>query len=257
VIVLQRYFVSESGWKEDQIIINEDDAHHINRVMRLKEGDQLICNHPEGYAVVCEIISSTPTEVHTKVLKHIEENRELPIDVVIAQGLPKGDKIDYIVQKGTELGADSFIPLQAERSIVVWDEKKKKKKRSRLNKIAKEASEQSHRNKIPYIYPVLSLANLLNETNEDDLKVFAYEEEAKTEKHQSLGTILTEINHNQYRRLIICIGPEGGFSLDEVNLLRENNFRSARLGPRILRTETASLYALASISYHFEELGCK
>src|SRR5690625_848909 len=169
---MQRYFVPYSGWKRNQIIITGDDAHHINRVMRLKAGDKVICNHPNGNAVICEIINSNPDKVHTAIVESVEKNAELPFDVIIAQGLPKGDKIDYIVQKGTELGADSFIPFQAERSIVVWDEKKKKKKRSRLNKIAKEASEQSHRNKIPYIYPVLSLANLLNETNEDgDLKV--------------------------------------------------------------------------------------
>jgi len=254
---LQRYFVPESGWQENQIIIINDDAHHINRVMRLKEGDQVICNHPDGYAVLCEITSSSPSEVHTKVLKQIKENIELPINVTIAQGLPKGDKIDYIVQKGTELGAASFIPFQAERSIVVWDDKKKKKKINRLNKIAKEASEQSHRSKIPYIYPVMSFWDLLKETNDADLKLFAYEEEAKTESHRSLGTMLEKANHGQYRQLFICIGPEGGFSQKEASLLKEHDFQSVRLGPRILRTETASLYALASISYHFEELGCK
>ncbi|MFA1820458.1 16S rRNA (uracil(1498)-N(3))-methyltransferase [Virgibacillus oceani] len=254
---MQRYFVPESGWEDNQIIITGEDAHHINRVMRLKAGDQVICNHPEGYAAVCEIISSSPSEVHTKVLEQMEENKELPIDVIIAQGLPKGDKIDYIIQKGTELGAHSYLPFQAERSIVVWDDKKKKKKITRLNKIAKEASEQSHRNKIPYIYPVMSMADLLEETKAYDLKIFAYEEEAKTGNHQSLGTILKKISQNQYRRLILCIGPEGGFSQNEANLLKEHDFHSVRLGPRILRTETASLYALASISYHFEELGCK
>lgn len=254
---MQRYFVPDSGWKEDRVIIKEDDAHHIQRVMRLKAGDQVICNHPDGQVVICEIVGGNPDEVHTKIIKNIEQNTELPIDVLIAQGLPKGDKIDYIVQKGTELGALSFIPFQADRSIVVWDEKKKRKKIARLNKIAKEASEQSHRSKIPHIFPVMTLQELLKETNEHDLKIFAYEEEAKTKRHQSLAEILKKIKPEHFRqRLIICIGPEGGFSPNEANILMEHDFHAVRLGPRILRTETASIYALASISYHFEELGC-
>jgi len=254
---VQRYFVPESGWKEKQVIIAGDDVHHINKVMRLKEGDQVICGHPDGYAAVCEIIFSSPNEIHTTIVEPVKRNAELPINVIIAQGLPKGDKIDYIVQKGTELGAAAFLPFEAERSIVVWDEKKKKKKINRLNKIAKEASEQSHRNKIPYIYPVMSYAEMIKDMNEDDIKLFAYEEEAKTGNFQSLAPILDEIKPDRIRRLIICIGPEGGFSLNEANMLKEHGFHAVRLGPRILRTETASLYALASISYHFEELGCK
>ncbi|GAB3795329.1 16S rRNA (uracil(1498)-N(3))-methyltransferase [Virgibacillus kimchii] len=253
---MQRYFVQESGWKENQVIITGQDVHHINKVMRLNEGDQVICNHPDGYQVICEIISSSPNEVHTVIRKQLENITELPVSVTIAQGLPKGDKIDYIVQKGTELGAASFLPFEAERSIVVWDDKKKRKKISRMNKIAKEAGEQSHRNKIPHIHPVMSFAEMINETNKGDLKLFAYEEEAKTEDYQSLSTILREMKNNHSRRITICIGPEGGFSLNEANMLREHDFQPVRLGPRILRTETASLYALASISYHFEELGC-
>ncbi|WP_390361587.1 16S rRNA (uracil(1498)-N(3))-methyltransferase [Virgibacillus byunsanensis] len=249
---MQRYFVPVTNWKTDVVYITGDDVHHISRVMRLQDGDQIICNHPEGKAATCEIISLTKDSVQATIIEWLNESVELPIDVTIAQGLPKSDKLDYVLQKGTELGAAAFIPFKAERSVVVWDAKKMEKKLNRYTKIVKEASEQSHRTKIPQIMPVLTVAGLIEEAANYDVLLFAYEEEAKREDHQSFGTILNKLRKDQ--RILVCIGPEGGFSQGEVNQLKENKFLPVRLGPRILRTETAPLYVLASISYHFEEL---
>ncbi|WP_369813126.1 RsmE family RNA methyltransferase [Virgibacillus halodenitrificans] len=140
---MQRYFVSETGWGTNEVTILGEDVHHINRVMRYKEGANIICNHPDGRAAICELLVITADSVQAEIKQWLNENVELPIQVTVAQGLPKGDKLELILQKGTELGAYAFIPFQAERSIVNWDKKKQEKKLIRFNKIVKEASEQS------------------------------------------------------------------------------------------------------------------
>ena len=252
--MMQRYFVPMINWKAHGVMITGNDVHHITRVMRYKTGDSIICNHPNGQAAVCIITASSMDVVETTIVKWLDETVELPIKVTIAQGLPKGDKLDLIMQKGTELGAHAFIPFQAERSVVVWDNKKKDKKLQRLGKIVKEASEQSHRNHIPEIKQPMNLSALIKESEKYDIKLFAYEEEAKGAPHQSFGVSINELKDNQ--RLLVCIGPEGGFTSREAEKLKEAGFYSVRLGPRILRTETASLYVLASVSYQFEELRC-
>ncbi|WP_090232082.1 16S rRNA (uracil(1498)-N(3))-methyltransferase [Lentibacillus halodurans] len=252
---MQRYFVPAENWEDNRVMITNDDAHHISRVMRSKPGDVIICNHPDGKAVTCQITDITKNHVQAVIKERLGESAELPVNVTIAQGLPKSDKFELVLQKGTELGATAFVPVQADRSVVAWDDKKTEKKMNRFSRIVKEASEQCHRNKIPFIQPVRAIKTLVDESSEYDLKLFAFEEEAKTEEYQSFGMLVSEINPGD--RVLIVIGPEGGFSEQEAALLKQNEFVPIRLGPRILRTETAALYALASISYHFEELGCR
>jgi len=252
---LQRYFITEGNWEGDTVTIKGEDVHHISRVMRMQPGDEIICNHPDGSHAICEISRIEKDDVLARVEKMLESSSELPVDVTIAQGLAKGDKLDTILQKGTELGAKAFIPMQMDRSIVVWDEKKQRKKLERFEKIVKEASEQSHRNKIPFVYPQMRIDKLVSESEEYDVVIYAYEEEAKTADYHTLSNVLNQVREGQ--SLLVCIGPEGGISPEEAKLLKKKGAYPVRLGPRILRTETAALYALASISYHFEEMGCQ
>mgnify|MGYP001289221199 CR=1 FL=1 len=251
---MQRYFIPEANWEIDEVLITGQDAHHISRVMRKKIGDFVICNHPNGKAAKCQLAVIDKQTVKAKIIEWINDTSELPIHVTIAQGLPKGDKIEYVLQKGTELGAKEFIVYNADHTIVRWDHKKTEKKIHRFNKIVKEASEQSRRNNIPYIHPLANIDYLVEKSNGYDVKIFAYEDEAKTNQFHSLANELRRLQVNG--RLFACIGPEGGFSEQEVHILKSIGFAPVRLGPRILRTETAALYLLSSISYHFEELGC-
>ncbi|WP_010531037.1 16S rRNA (uracil(1498)-N(3))-methyltransferase [Lentibacillus jeotgali] len=249
---MQRYFIPSENWIGNQVIITGEDTHHIIRVMRSRLGDEVICNHTDGNAAVCRITAIEKDKVYTVISEWLEESAEPPIEVTIAQGLPKSDKMEFVLQKGTEMGAASFIPVQADRSVVVWDDKKADKKMKRYSKIIKEASEQSHRNKIPSIDTVTSTTDLAKNSNDYQIKLFAYEEQAKVEMFQSFGRSVSRMSPGD--RVLIVIGPEGGFSGQEVEVLKQNEFLPVRLGPRILRSETAALYALASISYHFEEL---
>lgn len=251
---MQRYFVPETNWQTHGVVITGDDIHHISKVMRYKRGDSVICNHPNGQAAVCTITEMGIDGIQMSIAEWLDVSAELPLDVTIAQGLPKGDKLDMIVQKGTELGACAFIPFEAERSVVVWDNNKQVKKLQRLRKIAKEASEQSQRNRIPELKQLMNLAGLIEESKDYEVKLFAYEEAAKTSNYHSFGSVIN--NLDDHAQLLVCIGPEGGFSVQEAEKLQAAGFYPVRLGPRILRTETAAMYMLASISYHFEELRC-
>ncbi|WP_066194164.1 MULTISPECIES: 16S rRNA (uracil(1498)-N(3))-methyltransferase [Gracilibacillus] len=249
---MQRYFIEANNWQEQTLIVDGEDFHHIVHVMRMKPGESFIASQNNGQAAVCEVMSITDETIEARVKEWLNETVELPVSVTIAQGIPKGDKWETILQKGTELGASSFIPFQADRSVAKWDQKKVVKKLDRWRKIVKEASEQSHRNVIPSVDEVISVQQLIDRRSMYDCCLFAYEEETRTSNSQTFDYYLSKLK--QAENVLLCIGPEGGFSQAEAEALKQSGFSAVRLGPRILRTETASLYALSCISYKFEEM---
>lgn len=248
-VTMQRYFVEQTA-DDNRFNIVGDDHHHIVRVMRMKEGDQIICVTPFNKSAVCSIAEITDEQVIAEVVQWVSGTPELPIKVTIVSGLPKGDKLELIIQKGTELGAYQFIPFISARSVVKWDEKKAEKKLDRWQKIAKEAAEQSHRTNLPGVKSPVNLKSLIKISEDFDYKLIAFEEEAKQNEASVLSKTLADMKKGQ--TLLIVFGPEGGLTEQEVSILREQGFRSCGLGPRILRTETAPLYALSAVSYHFE-----
>ena len=175
---------------------------------------------------------------------------EMPVHVTIACGLPKGDKLDLIVQKGTELGMKGIIPFKAERSVVKWDDKRGAKKIERLRKIAKEAAEQCHRTVIPEVENPLTIRQLLQLVNTFDVLLFADEEDAKSDEPHRIADRLKNVYLEQ--KVLVVFGPEGGLSRTEADALRAAGFHPTSLGPRILRTETAPLYLLSAMSCEFE-----
>ncbi|WP_332690876.1 16S rRNA (uracil(1498)-N(3))-methyltransferase [Halalkalibacter lacteus] len=247
---MQRYFVAKEQMTDRHIHIIGDDVRHILRVMRMDVGDEIICSNNDSRTVKCCISSQTEKEIIADIIEELHPNTELPVHVTIAQGLPKGDKFELIVQKGTELGASGFLPYAAARSIVKWDKKKAGKKIERLEKIAKEAAEQSYRERIPTVYDIHSFAELKQELSSYDAVLLAYEESAKSGEQAKLVKTLTALSPRS--SILIIIGPEGGMTEEEVSQLTEEGAIPCGFGPRIVRTETASLYALAAISYHFE-----
>ncbi|MCM3725181.1 16S rRNA (uracil(1498)-N(3))-methyltransferase [Neobacillus cucumis] len=248
---MQRYFVQQKA-NNDHFIIDEEDRHHIVKVMRMEINDRIICVDPEGKQAVCSLSEITNSSVVADVVQWIDESPELPISITIASGLPKGDKLEWIIQKGTELGAQQFLPFSAARSVVKWDEKKAAKKIDRWQKIAKEAAEQSHRTILPSIINPMSFKDLLKKSNDFDYKLAAYEEESRQGETSVLSSTLKKMKNGE--SLLIVFGPEGGLAEEEVQHLKDCGFGLCGLGPRILRTETAPLYSLAAISYHFELL---
>ncbi|KLV27330.1 16S rRNA (uracil(1498)-N(3))-methyltransferase [Niallia circulans] len=244
---MQRYFAKN---EEDTFFIQEDDYHHIVRVMRMDIDDEIYCVNSLQQAARCRIEKISENEVIAKVVQWLEGEIELPISVSIVSGLPKGDKLEWIIQKGTELGAFKFIPFIAARSVVKWDEKKGGKKLVRWNKIAKEAAEQSHRTMIPEVSSPISIKELIKLSEGYNVKLIAYEEEAREGESSVLTKSLESMTKGQ--SILAVFGPEGGLTESEVALLKEHGFVTCGLGPRILRTETAPLYLLSAVSYHFE-----
>ncbi|ADH99867.1 16S rRNA (uracil(1498)-N(3))-methyltransferase [Salisediminibacterium selenitireducens] len=247
---MQRYFVEADQMKEDLFILTGDDAHHISKVMRMTDGDRIICCMPDGSCGTATIQSTAEGRVHAELETWLKETSEMPVEVTLAQGLPKGDKLELIIQKATELGVSSVIPVQMSRSIAKIDEKKAGKKVVRWRKIAKEAAEQAHRNRVPCISEPVSFTRVQGLVEEYDLVIAAYEEEGKAGNHHALPVLLNGLLPGQ--RILVIIGPEGGFSPEEIEKLERAGVRSVSIGPRILRTETAPLYVLAAVSYQIE-----
>ena len=246
---MQRYFLETPFDESGKTTITGDDGKHIAKVMRMEAGDRVIAVD-DSQAYIAEITQIMTDGATVKKIEGSIPSNEMQVKVTIACGLPKGDKLDLIVQKGTELGVSSIIPFEAERSIVKWDLKKGDKKVERLRKIAKEAAEQCHRTIIPDILAPMSFKQLLQESRNYDICFFADEEDAKGTDPNRIADRLKNVYHKQ--TVFVVFGPEGGLSRKEAEIMTSAGFLSVSLGPRILRTETAPLYFLSAMSYEFE-----
>ncbi|MDM5249330.1 16S rRNA (uracil(1498)-N(3))-methyltransferase [Lysinibacillus sp. G4S2] len=245
---MQRYFIETTI---EEARISGEDARHIERVMRMKEGDKIVVV-AQNTAYICTITAFEEDEVLVQSTGQTIPSPELPVHVTVACGLPKGDKLELITQKATELGMFALLPFEAERSIVKWDQKKGAKKQERLQKIAKEAAEQAHRTHIPEIHEPISFKQLVKQTANFDVVFIADEEDAKAEKRTRFAEKLKNAYDKKSKSILIIFGPEGGIARKEADALLQAGAQTMSLGPRILRAETAPLYALSAISYEFE-----
>ena len=244
----------------EQINITGDQARYLSLVLRVKPGDPLLIFDGLGYRYECKILNIHKKEVVAEIVNKSPYSVESPISITLAQGLAKGTKMDLIIQKSTELGVNKIIPIINERSQVKHTEKTE-----RWRKIALSASQQSGRDKIPDIYePVDFEEFLFNQTQEKKQLSLPMEKGGKNFFDQ--GIIFSE--HKQARNLkevlaalkgagdiTILIGPEGGFTKEEVNIAVRKGFIETSLGPRILRTETAPMTAISIIQYVLGDIG--
>ncbi|WP_332646972.1 16S rRNA (uracil(1498)-N(3))-methyltransferase [Lysinibacillus sp. 54212] len=247
---MQRYFIDERASQIGEFTLTGENARHISKVMRMTPGEEIIVVQ-DGIAFICELVSVGQEAIAQKTGVTVP-SPEMPLLVDIACGLPKGDKLELIAQKGTELGMHSLIPFAAERSIVKWDEKKGDKKTERLQKIAQEAAEQSHRTHVPTIQSPISFKRLLASIPNYDAVFIGDEEDAKQEERTRFADKLKTLYDKESKSILCIFGPEGGISRKESEALVAAGAITMSLGPRILRAETAPLYALSAISYEFE-----
>lgn len=242
---MQRYFVESSNIINGYVYINGEDYHHITKVMRMKIDDEIIvCDNQDSY--LCKIIEINAECVTSQIFKKLDEKKELPVNVTIAQGVVRREKAEEVIDKITQLGANKYLMVNMERCNVKLNDEKLNKKVDRMNKIAKEASEQSHRTRKLVVENPIDFKNLLKLKNEYDLCLYAYE---VIDKDESLKNILKQ---KKYQNILILVGPEGGISLKEVEMINSVGFIPISLGPRILRTEVAPTYVMAAISYELE-----
>lgn len=226
--------------------ITGQDARHIGKVLRLGPGDAIVVTAADGRTGRAVISAMTPAAVTARLAAVLDANHEPPVAVRLAQGLPKGDKLEYIIQKATELGVAGIIPVAADNATVRYDAAKRDSRRERWQKIAAEAAKQCGRTAVPAVAPVSTLAGALDTAGPDTTVIMLYEGGGA-----SLRAILAGRQTKDY---LLLVGPEGGFSPAEAELCRARGAVFATLGPRILRTETASLAALAIVMYEKGDL---
>ena len=246
---MHQFFVGPNQIEDDTAIILGKDVNHIKNVLRMKIGEEIrILNGRDDKEFCCQIEKMEEEQVLCKIRFVKQGGLELPAQVFLFQGLPKGDKMDLIVQKSVELGVTEIIPVSTKRSIVKLDEKKAGRKEERWNKISEAAAKQSRRQHIPKVRSVMEWQEALNYAKEFEVKLIPYELSSGME--ETKGQI-ESIAPGQ--RVGIFIGPEGGFEEEEINLAKEGGAIPITLGKRILRTETAGFTILAWIMYHLEK----
>ena len=251
---MHKFFTEPHNITESQGVILGDDVKHIYKVLRLSEGEEVVLNNCEGTEYLGKIQSINKSEVIIDIIEKLHINNESNIKIHLFQGLPKGQKMDLIVQKGTELGIYKFIPTIMNRVDVKL--KGEFKKLDRLNRIALEAAKQSKRSIIPKVNEVINFEEVLAEIKNMDLVVVPYEN-AENFGIKTLMKKLKEdnIDIDSIVNVAVVIGPEGGFEENEIEKLKENNAFIVTLGSRILRTETAGFTATALLQYELSDLG--
>ena len=232
---MSRFFVEP--FDGDIATVVGQDAHHIARVLRMQVGESLTLCDARGTDYRCEIASITDGEVRASVKERVPSATEPTTAVTLYQGLPKSEKMEWIIQKCVEIGITRIVPVAMSRCVVKLDGKDVDKKTSRWQKIAAGAAEQSGRGILPEVTQPITFAEMLRQTK-DDFTVTFYE---------GGGVPLASLVNEDTKEMSIVIGPEGGFSLDEIDKLRDNGAHIATLGKRILRCETAPLVALSVI----------
>ncbi|MGN1299243.1 MAG: 16S rRNA (uracil(1498)-N(3))-methyltransferase [Candidatus Scatovivens sp.] len=247
---MKKFFVKKEQINNNIIEINGEDINHIKNVLRLEENTLIqISDGNQNY--ISKISKIEKDKVICEIIEKSENENESSVQIDIFQGLPKSDKMEYIIQKCTELGVKNFIPVQCKRSVVKLSGKDEEKKILRWQKIAEGASKQSGRDIVPKVSSIININNVCNNIKEYDIVLVAYE----LEKNNSLKKELEKIKLNKEIKIGILIGPEGGLEEEEINLLKKNNARIITLGNRILRTETVALVISSIIMYEFNELG--
>ena len=240
---MQQYFIKGNP-QSPLVVTDKDTAKHMFSVMRLKAGDQVTLVFDDGIKRLARVLD--PSQQSLEILEELADNTELPVQVSIASGFPKGDKLEFITQKVTELGASAIWAFPADWSVAKWDGKKLSKKSEKLEKIAQGAAEQSRRNLIPEVRLFEKKSDFLNQLAQFDTIVVAYEEAAKEGESTALVRALSGLEAGA--KVLFIFGPEGGLSPDEIAAFGQAGAVSAGLGPRILRAETAPLYALTAVS---------
>ncbi len=245
---MPRFFVRTNQISNNNIDIIGEDVKHIKNVLRKQIGDKIeVCNQDTGDSYKCEIKNFSEDEIKTNIIEKLKNIQE-KVQVDIYQGLPKSDKMELIIQKSVELGANAIIPVNMKRCVVKLEGKDEAKKTDRWQKIAESAAKQCGRSFIPEVKNLINVKDICNLINEYDAIIVAYE----NEKENTLKSELQKLDSANLK-IGIVIGPEGGLEESDIKLLRENGARIVTLGNRILRTETVALNVLSIIMYEFEQ----
>ena len=245
---MYRFFIKEEQIHDGMIEICGSDVNHIKNVLRMKTGDKVYLSNGSDLEYECSLLEWTDDTILAKIEDVHGMETELPVKITLYQGLPKGDKMEMIVQKAVELGVAEIVPVAMKRCIVKLDAKKAAKKVQRWNEIAKSAAKQSKRGLIPEVKPVMSFKEAVEYGKSMDMLLIPYED-AKGIAHSR--EVVEAVKDKKSPG--IYIGPEGGFPEEEVSLAMKAGVEPVTLGHRILRTETAGMTLLSILMFMLEE----
>ncbi|MBF0118621.1 MAG: 16S rRNA (uracil(1498)-N(3))-methyltransferase [Desulfobacterales bacterium] len=247
---MNRFYLDKSKLTKDFAIIEGSEARHIISVLRLNKGDKVTVfdGNSVEYEAIIDNVSLNRVEL-LLISKKIS-SKESFIKITVAQALLKDKKMDTLIRQLTELGITEWLPFVAKRSVPKPTCSSSKNRLERWQKITIEALKQCDRNNLPTVSDIISFDNVLEHSLEYDLKIIFWEQEI-----QSLYSMISDIK--KVDKIIIIMGPEGGFSIEEIELAKEHGFIVGSLGPRILRAETATIAACSIIQYLFGDMGNK
>ena len=250
---MPRFFVRRDQINNGAVTILGDDAHHISRSLRMAVGESITVCDMQKYEYECILTDFLPDRVIARIVSDKKCDTEPPFEAHLYQALPKGDKLDTVIQKAVECGVSSITTFMSERCIAKekGDEENKIRRR---NKISLEAAKQSGRGLVPEVKATVSFTDMLEEAGRADIKLFCYEGDGTVSMHSFLSSEKARLISSGVENpsISIIVGSEGGFSLAEVERARAAGFIPVGLGKRILRTETAPLFVLSCLCYEFE-----
>jgi 16S rRNA (uracil1498-N3)-methyltransferase len=236
--------------QDKRITLTGEDHKHLSQVLRLGPGDIIGVFDGSGMEYEARLIKVDKAEALAEILSSRLSDTEPRLRVTLLQGIPKGEKMDWIVQKAVELGVYQVIPVITQHTVVKLDQKERQKKAERWNRIAREAAKQCKRAFVPQVLTPVSLDEMLKLRDNYDAAVLLYENEQK----KCLKELMICYTINKIGDIALFVGPEGGFSSLEVDKCFQNGFAVAGLGKRILRSETAAISGLSIIMYEMGEM---
>lgn len=251
---MPRFFVRRDAVTDGTVHITGEDARHISRSLRMAVGDPLTVCDMQKTEYECVLERITDSDVYARILSERQSDAEPGYVARLFQALPKGDKLDSVIQKSVECGVFEIVPFESERCVVRMKRDTEGKKTERRVRIAAEAAKQSGRAVLPTVHETVSFAEMLDLAAESDICIFCYEGDGTIPLGQAFdaNALKKRISNGEAPTVSIVIGSEGGFSLDEVRRAREKGMTISGLGKRILRTETAAAFVLGCLVYALE-----
>lgn len=250
--IMHRFYVSPQDISDERVWLDQEQSRHIDRVLRLAAGDQVIVFDGLGREYEICLQGLRNGRFAGEIIRMLTPNTEPGLKISLVQGIAKGDKMDFIMQKAVELGAAAIYPFFSQHAVVKLDQEKAAKKQERWQVIAREACKQCRRSYIPIVHQPAAFQSILDTINGRPA-IMLYENENRCGLKELLSEKRPSLLGNE--EIFLIVGPEGGFALSEVEMASSRGVMTAGLGARILRTETASLAALSIVLYELGDLG--
>jgi 16S rRNA (uracil1498-N3)-methyltransferase len=243
---MPRFYVPQPRIKNGILKVEGDEVRHIRKVLRLKAGDEVVVFDGSAKEYEGTIIEEDSTSVDIMIQNTLSSKSESPLEIALAQSLLKGEKMDYLIQKATELGVKQIIPFLSSRTVPLLEESRRLRRYDRWKRIAIEASKQCGRGIVPQIDPLQDFVEMVQAVSPDSLRLILWEKE---------GVRLKEISMGLKQKIFFIVGPEGGFTQEEIEKAQREGFIPVNLGRRILRSETSSLCLLSILQYEYGDIG--